>query len=245
MRGVIKKTSILAGAVLIVCGAVAAQHAEPAKSKNKEDVRADVKAEQGEKYPGRLLVPGNTPYGPFLDQYNRPNLFLQSGAFFGTYGGGLEVLMRPQNSHLYSSLFLSSTFNPDRSVPGAQYIVMGGLTFGYEKLIHATSPGPSSGIDVVRVDRNGTQFYTRVGPGIGVAGVGRIDNSGSEFHPFLHTSAAIGALTRINRKTSFYIELGGRLAWLPILNEKHLLGGPQLSIGFQLSRPPDIRPYDI
>lgn len=182
-------------------------------------------------YSPRILIPGTNPYYPT----DEPEWFRQAGVFYGGSGLGLEYTTRPPDGRYYGSIFASSMTEPDNS----RYTVMSGLTIGYETVLY---PVRRRG-EVLRTDIDGTQFYLRIGPGFGIAGIAR-QNGEFEVHPGVHTSTAVGALTKIGgQRGALFFEMSGRLGWFPSLDEMHFIGGPQLSIGFLIFSPQQIPVY--
>lgn len=216
--------------ILVVCGSVYAQ-AEKTATANDDD-RIEKMASDSLKNSAQISTPGTVPDESYRDRINPPKWFMQAGTFYGAHGWGFDYTMRRKNSHLYGSLFVSGMPNPDRRIPDARYFFMTGLTVEYETLLHHIGPpGTSSRGEVLRADLDGTQIYARIGPGAGVGGVGRI-NEELELHPIFYTSTTIGAVKKFARRRAIYIELRGRLAWIPTLADVHFIGGPGLSIGF-------------
>lgn len=161
---------------------------------------------------------------------------VQGGGFLSTLGGGMEITWRPGLAPWYGNFSLSSMMNPGERIPEANRIFTAGIMVGYERMFYSTQPQSfSKEASVVYAGADGTQFYIRVGPGIGVAGVGKINSHSLEYYPLIHSTAVAGTLLSVAENISIYFELGGRMAWTPTLDEMRFLAGPQLNIGIQFS----------
>ena len=177
---------------------------------------------------------------PRVNNVKQPEWFRQGAGFYGTYGFGVEYSMRRTDSHWYGNLFLGSITAPGDKITGAQFMFMSGMTVGYETLLHG--PERRNRGEVLRTDVEDTQYYLRIGPGVGVTSV---SHRGRQFetHPTIFTHTTIGAFRRLSRKTSVFTEFGGRLGYIPTLSEMHFVGGPHLSIGFLISFKEVISPF--
>lgn len=224
---------------LTVFGEAVAQNGENLAPDTGIEAQTEQKQDSSKTDSDLLLVPGQNPYWIYQYATDEPERFMQSGVFVDRYGVGAELTYRPTHSRIYGNLFLSGMTDPSRWIADADYIAFGGLTIGVETLLYAT--GPSRGYDVVRADLDGTQFYARVGPGLGFTVVGRPGTN--EFHPGVLTQAAVGGLTKITRRWAFYMELSGNVGFFPTQDEMHWMGTPQISVGFLLFGQQVIQPY--
>lgn len=238
-----KTISICAVLFFFAGPAMALQSGSRPSEVKKDTTLTETDEKAGAESDSRILIPGANPYAyAGMESWEDPEHLFQSGAFISTIGAGLEATYRPGLAPWYGSVFFSSMINPERKIPGANRMFTAGLTIGFERLLHSTRPRDYwRNAPVVRMNARGTQFYARIGPGFGVAGVGEI-NSGSsyKYHPAFHTTAIAGSLMSLSKNTSIYLEIGGRAIWYPSLHEMGLIGGPQLNIGIQFNSGPRI-----
>jgi len=177
--------------------------------------------------------------------YQQPKLgdyLLQAGGFIGTAGSGLGLMFRPGEQPFYGNIYLGGLLDPQSRIEDARDVKFGGFTLGYERVLN-----PGSGIyadsGVLSLERDDTQFYFRMGAGVNFSRVNRINTDtgeySSELHPGIHTALLFGTSTRMTQTTSFFMEIGGRIAWNSDLPELRWLIGPHVSFGIHLfgSRP--------
>ncbi|MEX0905993.1 MAG: hypothetical protein WEA56_15995 [Balneolaceae bacterium] len=182
--------------------------------------------------PSVVLIPVPDIYSGSVTEGPLP--LVLSGAFVNPAEGGVEITYRPAYERYYGSLYISSMFRATRRIPNASRMFTAGLSIGREILLHDTKPLlPGRKGKMVWPEAEGTQFYARFGPGIGVGGIGKINGS-TEFHPLIHANVAAGFLSPVGNTGGFYMEIGGKAGWLPTLDEAGFFGGPQFTIGFQL-----------
>lgn len=194
----------------------------------------DQEHEEDQSQDGIVLIPVADPI-VYSNTANINPPLLQAGAFLNSAEGGIEFTYRPVYGSYYGNVFLNSMMRPDQKISGAESIISVGVSAGREILLHDTQPLlPGRKATRVRANAEGTQFYTRFGPGIGVTRIQKIGNN-TQFHPVIHSRAAAGFLKPVGNFGGFYIEIGGHASWYPTLNEIGLIGGPQLNIGFQIS----------
>lgn len=220
--------------VLAVFGEAVAQNGEKLSPDTGVEAQTEQKQDSSKADSELLLAPGQNPYWIYQYATDRPDRLMQSGVFVDRYGLGVDYTYRPAHSRIYGNVFLGGMKDPSGRIEDASHIFTGGITIGFEWLLHSTRPGPRTDLDVVRTDVDGTQFYARLGPGVGVTGVSRVDEGAFETHLGVHTTAAIGAITRVFRRGSFYVETRGRVGFFPTLNEMRMTFGPQLTVGFML-----------
>ncbi|MDX1637159.1 MAG: hypothetical protein R3281_04255 [Balneolaceae bacterium] len=157
------------------------------------------------------------------------------------------------DSPWHGSLFAGSITDPQRRISDADYITLTGFSAAY--LWPLNRPGTAAGSGgggVIGIPGNSVQYYLQVGPGLGMGGVGRVDDE-LEIHPYFYTDGALGAIIPVSRNragrslfsgASFYTELGGLLAWFPTLSEMHFVVGPHITFGFNLFSGSDIPAVD-
>lgn len=176
-------------------------------------------------------------------RYQQPLLgdyLLQAGGFIGTAGSGVGLMFRPGEQPFYGNIYLGGLLDPQSRIEDARDVKFGGFTLGYERVLN-----PGSGIyadsGVLSGMREDTQFYFRVGAGANFTKVRRINTDTGEYivesHPGIHTTILLGTSTRMTQTTSFYMEVGGRMAWNSNLYELRWLLGPHVSFGVQLFGP--------
>jgi len=156
----------------------------------------------------------------------------QSGVYAGTLDLGAEFTLLNRYYDFYATVFVSQMIRTDERFTDTRSGFSGGITFGREYVLHTSS-------DPYQDD---TRIYARVGPGIGVSGLSRIQSGEIETHFGLHTSALVGVTSRVSGFGRPYIEIGFRTHWFPTLDEFGLAAAPQVSIGFMFSGSREIVP---
>ncbi len=172
---------------------------------------------------------------------------LQSGGFIGTAGSGLDLMFRPGEQPFYGNIYLGGLLNPESRIEDARSVNFGGFGLGYERVLN-----PGSGIQVdsgvLSGMREDTQFYLRMGAGANFTRVNRFNTDTGEYtvetHPGIHSTMMLGTSTRLTQSTSFFMEVGGRMAWNANLHELRWLLGPHVSFGVHLfGSGPGMAPY--
>lgn len=200
---------------------------------------------------GAQGLANSASYDDVYQRYQQPRLsdyLLQGGAFIGTAGSGVGLMFRPGNQPIYGDIYLGGMLNPESRIEDARDVKFGGFTLGFERVLN-----PGSGIQVdsgvLSGMREDTQFYIRVGAGANFTRVNRINTDTGEYtvetHPGFHTTFLLGTSIRTTHTTSFYMEVGGRMAWNSNLHELRWLLGPHVSFGVHLfgTRPGQVSRY--
>jgi hypothetical protein len=179
----------------------------------------------------RILSSAADPH-VFNDSY-REAYRVQNGFFFGNRQIGFESTYRHSDSDYYISLMgVLLEKKPMASGANPSYL-MGGFSLGREILLNGERG---------YLDETGTEFYFRVGPGIGIAARGYFDGEEMRTYMGLFSSATLGAQFHLSKRVAFFLHGGGQVVWFPALREIGFLGAPVAGLGFQFSFTPGIQP---
>lgn len=179
---------------------------------------------------GVILDPGADPYYYYDDSY--PQYSLESGLFVGRSHLGFEMTLLQADSDMFGSFFggIAGGRNTDSLFDGAW---IAGISAGHQFYLSER---------LNSLEKNNTELYFRVGPGVGLAGRGTFLGSDSAYHFGLNANAILGGQIRISDNTSFFMHGGGRVLWYPSLDEIDLMGIPMVAAGFRYSITNTISP---
>lgn len=185
-----------------------------------------------------VLGPVMTPGWEYRYARDTPEQFMQSGMFASIYGLGAESTFSPAGSPFYGNLFMTWMGEADQRIDNSRFILWNGLTVGLQTFFHSPSDYSSGDFNASSsasgIDR--TQFYGRIGPGIGIMNVARVDGGTVENYLGIHTAASLGGFRNVGRRGALYVEMTGLFGYFPTLNKMNLIATPKLSIGFMFIR---------
>lgn len=186
-----------------------------------------------------LLYPDTDPYNYYAYTDRHPESF-RSGFFFGNYGLGVEGVYRAELSSFYAGMFTATGGSTVLTSEQAHLSMFTGFMIGYYHAFGVSDP-------VYRLpgEQERFHFYVRMGPGLGLASVRRMDgysiDSDRELGIFLGSHG--GFEVSVSDRSRFYMEAGFRGFWFPGADDLGFLGGPSLSIGFVFNFSDDLNPF--
>ena len=183
-----------------------------------------------------IFEPEDDPIERLLNADNF-DYWIRTGAFMGTGSGGAEMTFYSKEKPMFGNLYFGMMANPGNRIPDARTMRFGGFSIGVEKPLYLSNAGSQLHLDTGKIQSaySGMRIYYRLGTGINFNIVERYSlvtgEQSRRLHPGIQTSGMVGVSTRVSRKLSLFMEMGGMLVWNQSIPSMRWWGRPFLSVG--------------
>ncbi len=183
-----------------------------------------------------IFEPGDDPIEKLLNS-DHSDYRIRAGAFMGTGSGGAEMTFYSTEKPIFGNLYYGMMANPENRIPDARTMRFGGFTIGYEKPLYVSNAGSQLHLNTGKIQsaHSGMRIYYRLGAGVNFNIVERYNLATGEqsrrLHPGIQTSGMVGVSTRVSRKLSVFMEMGGMMVWNQSIPQMRWWGRPYLSVG--------------